>query len=204
MPIKYLYDYSDGSAVRVGPFGSALSNTDIVDEGVWVYNQRAVVDDNFETNDTFVTEDKAKELEGFKVEPGDLLVTTRGTIGRIAIVPSDAMPGILHPCVIRFRIDEKKYSKELLKLIFNQTNVAQGQILNRSNSTTIEVLYSYSLKEIRLPVMPLEEQKKILEYSKVIVEQYDILIGMKEKYIKELEKYKKALIYECVTGKKEV
>ena len=204
MPIKYLYDYSDGSAVRVGPFGSALSNTDIVDEGVWVYNQRAVVDDNFETNDTFVTEDKAKELEGFKVEPGDLLVTTRGTIGRIAIVPSDAMPGILHPCVIRFRIDEKKYSKELLKLIFNQTNVAQGQILNRSNSTTIEVLYSYSLKEIRLPVMPLEEQKKILDYSKVIVEQYDILIGMKEKYIKELEKYKKALIYECVTGKKEV
>jgi len=204
MPLKYIYDFSDGSAVRVGPFGSALSNTDIVDEGVWVYNQRVVVDNNFEKNDSFVTEEKAKELEGFRVEPGDLLITTRGTIGRIAIVPENAQPGVLHPCVIRFKIDEKKYSKELLKLIFNETNVAQGQILNRSNSTTIEVLYSYSLKEIRIPVMSIDEQAEIVKYSRKVVDEFDTLINMKEEYIKNLVSYKQALIYEVVTGKRKV
>lgn len=204
MPLKYLYDFSTGCAVKVGPFGSELSSSDLVDEGVWVYNQRVVVDNNFKSNDTFVTEEKAKELSGFQVLPGDLLITTRGTIGRIAIVPDDAQPGVLHPCVIKFRIDETKYSKELLKVLFNQTDVAKGQILNRSNSTTIEVLYSYSLKEIRIPVPTMKEQETILKYVNSVIEEYDGLIEEKEEFCKLLEQYKVSLTYEYVTGKRVV
>ena len=40
--LKYSYDNSNGSAVRVGPFGSSLPSSDYVSEGEWVYNQRTV------------------------------------------------------------------------------------------------------------------------------------------------------------------
>lgn len=202
--LKHLYDYSNGAPVKVGPFGSALPSSEIVEDGVWVYNQRTVLDCNFETNNTFVSEAKADELSGFSVEPKDILITTRGSIGKTAIVPENAPKGILHPCVIRFRIDESKMNSELLSLIFNETDIALGQILDMSKSTTIEVLYSYSLKEIWIPCPPLYEQADILNSVKTIIKEYDSLISIKKEKIEKLEQYKKSLIYEYVTGKKEV
>lgn len=43
--LKYAYDNSNGSAVRVGPFGSALPSSDYISDGEWVYNQRTVLDE---------------------------------------------------------------------------------------------------------------------------------------------------------------
>lgn len=202
--LKYLYDFSNGSPVRVGPFGSSLSGADITTEGVWVYNQRTVIDQNFISNTTFVSPKKAEALDSFKVKSGDILITTRGSIGKTAVIPNNAPSGILHPCVIRFRIDSQKMNKELLSLIFNETNLCLGQILDMSNSTTIEVLYSYSLKEIQIPCPPMFEQESLLIKVKEIITKTNQLISLKQSKIEKLEQYKRSLIYEYVTGKKEV
>ena len=202
--LKYLYDYSDGSPVRVGPFGSSLSGSDIIDEGMWIYNQRTVLDKNFENNTSFVSVEKARALDSFSVFPNDILITTRGSIGKTAVVPSHAPEGILHPCVIRFRVNDSKILRELISLIFNETKVCLGQILDMSNSTTIEVLYSYSLKEIQIPCPPLNEQQEILKRIQEIISNYNYLISLKQSKIEKLEQYKRSLIYEYVTGKKEV
>ena len=202
--LKHLYDTSSGSPVRVGPFGSALPSSELTDEGVWVYNQRTVIDQNFSTNNTFVSPEKASELTSFSVYPKDILITTRGSIGKTAIVPNNAPKGILHPCVIRFRIADDKMDRVLLSLIFNETNICQGQIMDMSNSTTIEVLYSYSLKEIWIPCPPTYEQGEILQQVKKIIQNFARLIAIKQAKIEKLEQYKRSLIYEYVTGKKEV
>lgn len=197
--MKHLYDYSNGSPVRVGPFGSTLPSSDIVQNGVWVYTQKTVLEQNFKTNNTFVSQEKAMELTSFAVTDGDVLITTRGTIGKTAVVPNGSPNGILHPCVIRFRIDEKKMSKELLSLIFNQTDIAFGQIMDMSNSTTIEVLYSYSLKEIWLPCPTLDKQLKILEIVKKLAKRIDECISTISSQIEKLKEYKQSVITEAVT-----
>lgn len=51
---------------------------------------------------------------------------------------------------------------------------------------------------------PFEEQQEIAEYLDKKCSEIDSLIASKEKFIAELESYKKSLIYEYVTGKKEV
>jgi type I restriction enzyme S subunit len=51
---------------------------------------------------------------------------------------------------------------------------------------------------------PLDEQKNITEHLNVKCSQIDRLIAIKETKIEKLEQYKKSLIYEYVTGKKEV
>jgi len=55
-----------------------------------------------------------------------------------------------------------------------------------------------------IPIPPKEEQDKITEYIISEQKRYDEIISKKEMLLLELEQYKKSLIYEYVTGKKEV
>lgn len=203
IPLKYFLK-NDKNNLRVGPFGSALKGNDFQSEGVWVYNQRSVLDNNFTANDTFISEKKYEELTGFSVFQDDVLITTRGSIGKIAIVPKNAPKGIIHPCIIRFEVEFSKINQSLLLHIFNDSNFVLDQMRFRSNSTTIDVLYSYTLKEIKLPLIPSSEQREIADYLDSKCAEIDALIALKQQKIEELREYKKSLIYEYVTGKKQV
>ena len=50
----------------------------------------------------------------------------------------------------------------------------------------------------------LQEQEEIADYLDAKCAEIDKLVVKKEQLIKELESYKKSLIYEVVTGKREV
>lgn len=55
-----------------------------------------------------------------------------------------------------------------------------------------------------LPMPPFSEQRAIAEYLDKHCKEIDNSINKKEEIIVKLEEYKKSLIYECVTGKKEI
>ena len=60
------------------------------------------------------------------------------------------------------------------------------------------------LQNIWVPLPDFEEQQEIATYIRSKCAEIDKLIAKKEQLIKELESYKKSLIYEVVTGKREV
>ena len=57
---------------------------------------------------------------------------------------------------------------------------------------------------MKILIPPLDEQKEITDYLDAKCTEIDKLIAKKEQLVKELESYKKSLIYEVVTGKREV
>lgn len=59
-------------------------------------------------------------------------------------------------------------------------------------------------QNIWVPLPDLEEQQEIATYIRSKCAEIDGLIAKKEQLVKELESYKKSLIYEVVTGKREV
>lgn len=65
-------------------------------------------------------------------------------------------------------------------------------------------LYTDDLYSIYCALPPLDEQLEIVDYLTEQCVEMDKLIAKKEQFLGELEKYKKSLIYEYVTGKKEV
>lgn len=65
-------------------------------------------------------------------------------------------------------------------------------------------LYTEGLFSIYLPYPALSEQEEIAEYLNEKCAGIDTLIAKKQQYLTEIENYKKSLIYEYVTGKKEV
>ena len=60
------------------------------------------------------------------------------------------------------------------------------------------------LAELLYPLPPVDEQEAIVEYIDSVLERTNAVIADKKQQIETIEEYKKSLIFEYVTGKKEV
>lgn len=198
VPLKYLLS-NEVNSLKVGPFGSQLSGSDFTDDGYWVYNQRSVLDKNFDSNDTFISESKFNSMNSFKVEENDILITTRGTIGKICRIPQNYHKGVIHPCIIKFRINESLLMYSLLEKIFNESDLVKKQFEINSNATTIDVIYGSTLRNILIPVPPVSEQHRIADFLDSKYSEIDTLIENLRARMQSAKEYKKAVITEAVT-----
>jgi type I restriction enzyme, S subunit len=196
--LKYLLENKKNS-IKVGPFGSDLKGSDYIEEGIKVYNQRNVLDNDFSCGMNFISMEKSKQLSSFKTVSGDILVTTRGSIGKAAIIPQNAETGILHPCLIKLVVDRSKIDPELLLIILNNASFIQNQFKLQSNSTIIDVIYSETLKNVVLPISTIKEQVMIRNFLNNKVSTIDDAIEQKQKQIQTLQQYRQSLISETVT-----
>lgn len=191
-------------AIKVGPFGSDLMLSDMVDEGIKVYNQRTVIDQDFISGTFFITPEKYESMKAFTVYKDDLLITTRGTIGRCVIVPASAQLGILHPCLMRVQTKNTRLLPEYLAKLIQDCGLVLRQLQMMSASTTIDVIYSDSLKRTYLPLPPIQEQRSIIDFiSRKNREFYKVIVHI-ETQISSLVAYRKSLIHECVTGQRKI
>ncbi len=96
-------------------------------------------------------------------------------------------------------------SKAMLRVLYSLGKgiyaIVRGD--DRVNTCRLKVSKE-DLKNIIIPVPPVEEQREIVNYLKEKSKEIDELITKKIQYLTEIENYKKSLIYEYVTGKKEV
>jgi type I restriction enzyme S subunit len=70
--------------------------------------------------------------------------------------------------------------------------------------STIPQINNKHIRTLDIPLPPLPEQQAIAYYLDQKCAQIDQTIELKQKLIEKLSNYKKSLIYECVTGKREV
>ena len=192
-------------SIKVGPFGSQLTTRDMEGVDIKVINQRNVIDNNFDFGDNFINHEKYIELRAFTIFPGDILITTRGTIGRTAIFPNNNGTSILHPCLMRLQVDEKYWLKELIALIIQGSGYFLEQLKFLSNATTIDVIYSENLKNVTIALPPThEEQKRIIAFLDKETAKIDTLIEKCKTAIELLKERRTALISAAVTGKIDV
>ncbi|MBV5329536.1 MAG: restriction endonuclease subunit S [Chlorobium sp.] len=201
--LKFSVSQQKGGVIA-GPFGTQLKTSEIATSGIRVYNQRIVIDRDYSTVNNFVTEKKAEELSAFSTGPGDLLISSRGTIGRCYLLPNSADIGVIHPCLLRVRPDRRKMLPEYLTIVIQDSEYVRTQVAVKSNATTIEVIYAGTMKNIELPVPPIDEQLQIIE--RITEESLKIngAISQIKEQIEKIESYRASLISEAVTGKIDV
>ena len=201
--IKHLLVGRKG-AIKTGPFGSQLHSSEMMDSEIKVLNQRTVIDRDIRGGLNYISMAKFSELKAFEAFPGDLLVTTRGTIGRCMIIPRGAPRGILHPCLMRIQIDTRLAYDHYIEFLIEESGLILAQLQLMSNSTTIEVIYSDSLKETLLPLPPLSEQRAIAAFLDRETAQIDALVAKVREVIDRLKELRTALVSAAVTGKIDV
>ena len=190
-------------SIKTGPFGSQLKGEELMSQGdVSVYSQQNVINNDFNKIRYFVSNKKAKSLSSFYTRANDVLITSRGTIGKAAILQPLYPKGILHPCLIAIRLDQEVCLPEWLTMYINETDCFKTDISVNSNATTIDVIYTGTLKDIYIPIPPISEQAAIASYLDHKCATIDTSISNAQHQIDLLQEYKQSLITEVVTGKR--
>jgi type I restriction enzyme, S subunit len=110
-------------ALKRGPFGGALKKEIFVNEGYLVYEQYHALNNDFTMARYFIDENKFKELQGFEVKPGDIIISCSGVnLGRLAIVPKEAKKGIINQALLKLTLDNEIMSNILFTYIFTDVN----------------------------------------------------------------------------------
>lgn len=143
------------------------------------------------------------EKEQYCVKNGDLLVVEGGAgAGGCAIAVSTDVPIYIQNSIMIVRskgISNIRYLRYLLECL-----VKKGYIDVVCNKATIPHFTKDKLANVPFIVFSQSEQEEIAKYLNEKCAGIDALIVKKQQYLIEIENYKKSLIYEYVTGKKEV
>ena len=143
------------------------------------------------------------EKDLYRVSVGDLLVVEGGAgAGGSAIVENQDSDTYIQNSIMIVRSKgnaDNRYLRYLLEFL-----VKQGYIDIVCNKATIPHFTKDKLSCVPFCPCPTGEQKEIADYLDAKCAEIDKLLAKKEQLVKELESYKKSLIYEVVTGKREV
>ena len=96
-----------------------------------------------------------------------------------------------------------KQNPVFLNYVLN-SSYAQAQKSCKKTKLKVVHISASDIGDVLIALPSVEEQQEIALYLDQKCSEIDSLIASKEKFITELESYKKSLIYEYVTGKKEV
>lgn len=183
----------------------------------WILNERKEKSENGEeeplsmsqkygivpTKEMEIVPNMASSFIGAKiVYSGDLVFNKlKAHLGVFAVSQYDGLVSPDYAVYYSQGIIDVKYLEYLFK---THEYIAEFKKRSSGVGAGLTRLYTDELYDIYCLLPPQGEQIEITEYLNKKIGEIDILIKKKEQYLSEIENYKKSLIYEYVTGKKEV
>lgn len=135
-----------------------------------------VTKNGFEFTDcSFISMEKDHQLRAGKLERNDIVLTTRGTIGNLALYDeSVSISNVrINSGMIILRPNTTMWNPRFLYFLLNSDLVTQ-QILALTSGSAVPQLPARDLKKFVLPVVPLSKQNKIVEIIGAIVDKVQI------------------------------
>ncbi len=143
----------------------------------------------------------------YRLHSGDVLMTEGGDrdkLGRGCVWHGEIEPCLHQNHVFAVQTNETVLLPEFLEYL-TASNVGRSYFdVTAIKTTNLACTSSSKVLAFTIPLPPIEEQIEIVSYIKKRSLELNKLIMKKELLVQELERYKKSLIYEVVTGKREV
>lgn len=160
----------------------------------------------------YIDESSAEFAKSAKVLPDDILFTMTGTKGKqdyfyTVLVNEKHMVNkhlFINQRVGIFRQRSNRIKMSFANYILKEKRILDYIFLSETGTANQGNLGIENIARTKLYLPSLEEQEEIVIYLDRKRSQIDRLIAIKQAKIEKLEQYKRSLIYEYVTGKKEV
>ena len=146
-----------------GPFGGSLKKAIFKPSGHLVYEQYHAINNDFNFARYFIDKKKFNEMQRFEVFPGDLLISCLGTMGKVAIVPEQYKKGIINQALLKLTPHKNRLSCKYLQLVLQSNFIQKKHFRDQPGSSIKNASSVKKLKQIKIPLPPLEVQKEILE-----------------------------------------
>lgn len=144
-----------------------------------------------------------KEKETYQVLKGDMLVVEGGAGAAGSYVLKTVFPNTYIQNSIMIVRPKQGIDIRYIQY-FEFSLVKKGYVDFVCNKATIPHFTKDKLSSMPIPLPPLSEQQSIASYLDAKCAAINSLIAVKQQKIEKLKDYKKSVIYEYVTGKKEV
>lgn len=154
-----------------------------------------------ETGKLSLTEQQAK---GYILEDGDVLFArSGGTVGKTFLYEDEYGRAAFAGYLIKATVAKNKL---IPKFLYYYTLSSSYELWKNYifSQATIQNIGADKYSDLEIPLPSISEQEQVIEYLDHRVGHIENSITKKENLIDKLEQYKKSLIYEVVTGKKEV
>lgn len=157
-------------------------------------------------DDLKTIEVSAEEDAQYRLSAGEVLMTEGGDrdkLGRGCV-----WLGQVEPCLHQNHIFALRTNKLLNPYFLSYVTTSKiGRVyfdITAIKTTNLACTNSSKVLAFKLPLPSAGEQQQMVDYLDRQVDKIDKLISAKQSKIEKLEQYKRSLIYEYVTGKKEV
>jgi type I restriction enzyme S subunit len=143
-----------------------------------------------------------KEMNEYRLEKGDLVLSEGGEVGKTCIWNNELKECYIQNSAHKVTVYKDNISEFYLNLFFVFGKAgAFDSIVNR---VSIGHLTKDKLMNVVVVKPPLSEQKEISTYIKSASQKIEIAISLKQQEIEKLKEYKSSLINSVVTGKVKV
>ena len=144
----------------------------------------------------FIPKETSQRFPRTILREGDFVLSVRGTMGKVAIVPKFLEGANITANLMRISLDRSKCYPPFFKQFF-LSNLFQKTLNDISSQTTIKTVQAPRLKSIKVPLPPFHEQQKIAEILSTVDKKLEIERNEKAR----LEKIKRGLMDLFLTGK---
>lgn len=107
---------------------------------------------------------KNTKIENFLINKGDILISTRGMTTKIAVVSEDIENVILSQNFNYIRLNDA-FDPTWIKM-FLESPLGQFQLELNAAVSVVKLIQTADIKELKIPVKPLEKQKEIISFYK--------------------------------------
>lgn len=175
-----------------------------IDKGVTLYSEKTTNLDRYKED---VSKYKLAHVGDFVLNSMNMIVGAVGIsdyFGCVSPAYYTYYDSVENHCTAKY-CDFLFRSKTLRNVLFSLGKGIMAIDRGDGKYNTVRLKVSREdLRSLKLPIPDLIEQIEIVEFLNKKSSEIDCHIGKKERMIFELESYKKSLIYEVVTGKKEI
>lgn len=152
-----------------------------------------------------VSKERFEQDKNIQIQENDLLITKDGTIGKIAMAKECPAEVSLNSGVFIVRNNRKyRYNDKFFYYIILSKQFSLWFELAQRGNSTIKHLTQEKFYEFTFAYPPIAEQAQIVDFLDDKCGRVDSIVEDKKAQLETIENYKKSLIYEYVTGKKEV
>ena len=186
-----------------GPFGTMLHKEDYTDNGVAVINPTNIINHKISINNIKqISLAKAKELQGYAVCKGDIILARRGDLRKSAIITDFEDSCIAGTGSFIFHLLGIVNS---FFILFYISPYVQDYLITDSIGTTMNNLNQKLLSRLLIPIPPRAEQVRIVSLVDELfslVNTYDMMKNKLDFLNSSLhENIKKSILQEAIQGK---
>ena len=173
-----LIDFTKKYPMKRGPFGSSIKKSFFVpkDKNTYkVYEQYNAIYNDMNFGRYYINQDKFNELKAFEVDPGDLIISCSGTIGKIGFLPEKIERGIINQALLKICINENILVKRYFSMLFESYIMKTDKLTDLKGTAIKNIPGVDVLKKMPIPLPPLPEQKRIIEKVNALMKLCDEL-----------------------------